>query len=423
MTTVLLIILLVFLVAASAFFSSSEIIYATANGVRLRMRAEDGSKRAALAVRISDNYPDFLSTVLVGNNLVNIAFSSAVAVLGLRLWNMGEGVVSLIATAVLLVLGEIIPKLIGTYRADELVVPYARPLRLCRIIFFPVVFPVTKLVGALSVIWTPKETEPEVTDDELVTILESIEDEGVFTEKEGELIRSAIEFSDQTAQDILIPRVDMYAWDADDDIEELLKNEDYLSFSRLPVYRESIDNVIGILSTKKLIKTILAGGMDGFDIESVLTPAVFVHKTRNISSILLEFKKRRSQMAIVVDEFGGTLGLLTLEDILEEIFGEIFDESDEVETEIESVGDDTYLVDATVGIEEFFDEIEYAPEDFDSEYTTMGGWAVEMLDRFPEEGDSFTYGILEVTVTKASGMRVEQLKVKIDRPQQDEDEE
>ena len=235
MTTALLIILLVFLVAASAFFSSSEIIYATANKIRLQKRAEGGSKRAALAVRISDDYPNFLSTVLVGNNLVNIAFSSAVAVLGLMLWGMSEGVASLSATAVLLVLGEIIPKLIGTYRADELIVPYARPIRFCRIIFFPVVFVVTKLVNALSVIWTPKDPEPEVTDDELVTILESIEDEGVFTEKEGELIRSAIEFSDLTAQDIFIPRVDMYAWDADDDIDELLKNEHLIDPSRIQV--------------------------------------------------------------------------------------------------------------------------------------------------------------------------------------------
>jgi CBS domain containing-hemolysin-like protein len=423
MTTALLILLLVFLVAASAFFSSSEIIYATANKIRLQKRAEDGSKRAALAVRISDDYPNFLSTVLVGNNLVNIAFSSAVAVLGLMLWGMKEGVASLVATAILLVLGEIIPKLIGTYRADELIVPCARPIRFCRIIFFPVVFVVTKLVGALSPIWTPKDPEPDVTDDELVTILESIEDEGVFTEKEGELIRSAIEFSDLTAQDIFIPRVDMYAWDADDDIDELLANDDYLSFSRLPVYRESIDNIIGILSTKKLIKTILTSGKEGFDIESVLTPAVFVHKTRNISSILLEFKAKRSQMAIVVDEFGGTMGILTLEDILEEIFGDIFDESDEVEKDIEQVGDDTWLVDATVGIEEFFGTIDYDPsEDFDSEYTTMGGWAVEMLDKFPEPGDTFTYDIFEVTVTKASGMRVEQLRIKAERPSEDTEE-
>lgn len=423
MTTFLLILLLVFLVVASAFFSSSEIIYATANKIRLQRRAESGSKRAALAVRISEDYPNFLSTVLVGNNLVNIAFSSAVAVLGLKLWNMGEGVASLVATGILLVLGEIIPKLIGSYRSDELVVPYARPLRFCRIIFFPVVFVVTKLVGALSVIWTPKDPEPEVTDDELVTILESIEDEGVFTEKEGELIRSAIEFSDLTAQDIFIPRVDMYAWDADDDIDELLKSEDYLSFSRLPVYRESIDNIIGILSTKKLIKTILASGKEGFNIESVLTPAVFVHKTRNISSILLEFKTKRSQMAIVVDEFGGTMGILTLEDILEEIFGDIFDESDEVETEIEAVGDNTYLVDATVGIEEFFGFIDYTPpEDFDSEYTTMGGWAVEMLDKFPEVGDSFQYDILSVVVTKAEAMRVEQLKIEVERASEETNE-
>lgn len=415
MTMVLLWLLLVFLVIASAFFSSSEIIYATANSLRLHKAAENGSKRAALAVRISDDFTNFLSTVLVGNNLVNIAFSSAVAILGLQLWQMSEGISSLISTGVLLVLGEIIPKIIGSYRADELVASFARPLRLCMIIFFPIVFVVNKLVDAMADRWTPKDPEPEVTDEELVTILESIEDEGVFTEKEGELIRSAIEFSDLTAQDIFIPRVDMYAWDADDDIGALLSNEDLLSFSRIPVFRESIDNIIGILSTKKLIKTVISDGKDGFDISSVLTPAIFVHKTRNISSILMEFKRRHSQMAIVVDEFGGTMGILTLEDILEEIVGDIFDESDEVETDIETLEDNIYIVQATVSIDEFFDKTDYTPEDFECEYTTMGGWAVEMLDKFPEVGDSFTYDIFEVTVTEAAAMRVETLKIKVNR--------
>ncbi len=417
----LLYLLLVLLVVLSAFFSSSEIAYATANKLRLQNDAENGSKRAARAMWISEHFTGFLSTILVGNNLVNIAFSSAMTALMVSIYGAsGETVAPIVSTLVLLIFGEIIPKIAGTSQADRLVRIYTYPLRFFMILFKPVTALVTRIVDRLSKLWTSEEPEPEVTDDELVSILETIEDEGVFTEQESELIKSAIEFSDVTAADIFIPRVDVTAIDVEDSVEDLLKDEDLLSYSRIPVYRDTIDTILGILSTKKLLKAAITTPPSDIRLEDLLSPPVYVHKTRNISSILSEFRRKHLMMAIVVDEYGGTEGILTLEDILEEIVGDIFDESDDIELDVERKSDNVYIVDGGTTIEDFFDSIDYRPEHFESEYSTMGGWAVEMLDRFPQKGDHFTWDRFSVTVTEAEARRVETLEVELLPPPEED---
>ena len=418
---ILFYLLLVLLVLFSAFFSSSEIAYATANKLRLQNDAENGSKRAARAMWISEHFTGFLSTILVGNNLVNIAFSSAMTALMANVYGAGgETAAPIVSTLVLLVFGEIIPKIAGTSQADRLVRIYTYPLRFFMILFKPVTLLVTRIVDRLSRHWTSEETEPEVTDDELVSILETIEDEGVFTEQESELIKSAIEFSDVTAADIFIPRVDVTAIDVEDSVEDLLKDEDLLSYSRIPVYRDTIDTILGILSTKKLLKAAVTTPVSEIRLEDLLSPPVYVHKTRNISSILSEFRRKHLMMAIVVDEYGGTEGILTLEDILEEIVGDIFDESDDIELDVEQKSDNVFIVDGGTNIEDFFDSIDYRPEHFESEYSTMGGWAVEMLDRFPQKGDHFTWDRFSVTVTEAEAHRVETLEVELLPPPEED---
>lgn len=415
-------ILMVLLVLFSAFFSSSEISYATANKLHIRSAAEAGDRRAKGVQWISDHFPKFLSTILVGNNLVNIAFSSVMTLLLSTYYgSSGESAAPLVSTAVLLICGEIIPKIVGTSQADRLVYFYVYPLRFFMLLFTPVVAVVNAIVGKLSKLWTPEEPEPEVTDDELVTILETIEEEGVFTEQESELIKSAIEFSDVTAMDILVPRVDVTAFNLDDGLEKLLEDDDMLSYSRIPVYRETIDNIQGILSTKKLLKAAVTQELDEIDVDDLLSPPVYVHKTRTISSILKEFRKKHLMMAVVVDEFGGTMGILTLEDILEEIVGDIFDESDDVELDVVPEGEDIYTVDGGTNIDDFFEYIGYTPADFESEYSTMGGWAVEKLDRFPKVGDHFTWDRFDVTVTAAETMRVETLQIRLLPPPEEEE--
>lgn len=414
--------LMVLLVLCSAFFSSSEISYATANKLHMHSAAESGDKRAKRAVWISEHFPRFLSTILIGNNLVNIAFSSSMTLLlAERFGSRGESAAPLLSTAVLLICGEIIPKIVGTSRADSLVYLYVLPLRFFMGFFRPIVSIVNAIVEKLSRLWTPKISEPEVTDDELVTILETIEEEGVFTEQESELIKSAIEFSDVTALDIFVPRVDVSAFNLDDGLDTLLQDDDLLSYSRIPVYRETIDDIIGILSTKKLLKAAAVQPVSEIDVDELLSPAVYVHKTRNISSILKEFRKKHLMMAIVVDEFGGTMGILTLEDILEEIVGDIYDESDEIERDVISEGEDMYTVDGGTNIEDFFEYIDYTPAEFESEYTTMGGWAVEQLDRFPKVGDHFVWDRFDVTITEAEAMRVVKMQVRLLPPSEGED--
>ncbi len=417
---------IVLFVILSAFFSSAEITYAKANAIRIKKQAEEGDKTAKKEQFINDNYTRSLSTVLIGNNLVNVATSSAATVLCVRYFSsaLGEGgastVASVAVTLILLIFGETLPKIIASASPDRLARLYASPMRFFMVIFFPVVWIVDKFVDKLSPLWTPKEKAPAVTAEELIEIVEDIEDEGGFTEDESELIKSAIDITDTTAMDILVPRVDMFAIDIDDFDTSGITNEFY-KYSRIPVYRESIDNIIGVLPVKRLLRE-LAEGKD-VNIEEMLIEPVFVHMTKTVSSIMDEFRRDRKQMAIVVDEFGGTLGILTTEDIIEEIVGDIFDERDEVEEdEIREIEENVYEVDGSTNIYDMFERLDWEPHEFETEYTTVGGWVTEMLDKFPSVGDTFEYMRINVTVLKAASMRVETVKVEYTPPEEESEE-
>ena len=401
--------LLVFLIACSAFFSGSEIAVATANKIRLKNAADTGNKRAKLAQKIADNFTELLSTVLVGNTLVNIAASSAATVLAVYYFgNRGQAIAPIVMTVIILIFGEILPKILATETADRAVLIFAPLLKMCTVVFKPIVFVVTKLVDKLSKLWTPPE-QPSVTDEELVEIVDTIEEEGVISEREGELIRSAIVFSETTAHEILTPRVDVTAVDIDDPVEEILADEELMNHSRVPVYEDTIDNIIGILNTKQLLKAAIADKKP--DIRRLMREPLFVHMTMTTADLLQEFRERRLHMAVVVDEYGGTMGILTLEDVLEEIVGDIWDEKDVIESDYTQDVDGAWIVDGLMQISELLELAELDDREFESEYTTVGGWATEMLDRFPEVGDSFSYQDLIITVTKTDNMRVDKLRV------------
>lgn len=421
MNHVFLNILIVFLVAMSAFFSGSENIIATVNRLRVKKAAENSRKTAIVADKIIEDFPRSISTILMGNNLVNIAASSAATVLCVTYFGVnGQAIAAVSMTVILLIFGEIFPKIIAVEYADTLIDAISYPLRFIIILLHPVVGAFTWFVKKISPIWTPKETVPTVTPEELCTMVEEIKEEGVFTERESELIRSAIEFTDVTAREIMTPRVDVAAFDADDSLEELLADNELLRHSYFPVYRGTLDNIIGIASSRKVIKSALL--YQQFDITDMIKPPIYVHMTRTVSSILHEFKRSHLQMAVVADEYGGTMGILTDEDIIEEIVGEIYDEKDEVEEEISDAGGGNYLVDGSLNIYDMFEFIGYEPHGFTSEYTTAGGWATEVLDRFPEEGDVFDYDILTVTIIEAQAMRVDKLLVTVDKSPGREDE-
>ena len=423
MNVPLLILLVVFLIALSAFFSSTEIAFAQANKPRVKSLADDGDKKAVRAQKIIDDYVHAISTILVGNNLVNIAATSVVTLLCTGYYFKdnanAELIASGIATLLLLIFGEIFPKLLAADHANTLTLNGSGLLAFFMKLFKPLVVVVGGLVKALSPLWTPKEEVPDMTDEELELVVDSIQEEGVISESEGELIKSAIGFSDITARDILIPRVDMIAYDIDDPLEELLADADAMSCSRIPVYRENIDHIIGILPTKQLMKAVLME--ETVDVESMLVEPVFVHMTKPAKEILQEFRENRTNMAVVLDEYGGTMGILTTEDILEEIVGEIYDETDEVEQDYKELSQDTFLVEGDLNIEDAFEVIGYEPKDFESEYTTVSGWVTEQLNRFPEVGDSFDYDTLHVKVMSVQGPIVEQVEIHVDRKAEEED--
>jgi len=414
MHNAILILLILVSVLLSAMFSSGEIASARSNKLRFRKAAEGGDKVAKAVTFINDNYVRSLSTILAGNNFVNIVASSAATVLFTDLLgSRGEAVAGIVITIVLLFFGETCPKIMAAGAPDRFMRLLARPLVFCMYLLFPIVWLVEKLMTWLSPLWTPKETGPQVTPEELCEILDDIEEEGVFTEDESELIRSAIEFTETTANEILTPRVDVIAIDIDDFDCRADLNEELLVHSRIPVYRESKDNVIGILPTKWLMKEMISG-KEPISIEDLLIRPVYVHMTCPISTIIDEFREQHAQMAIVIDEFGGMLGIVTLEDIVEEIVGDIYDEMDDPVPEVAQQGQNTFLVDGSFNIFDTFESVGYEPEaDFETEYTTAGGWASEILDKIPEEGDCFDYDGLHVTVKKMEGMRVEELEITV----------
>ena len=252
--------------------------------------------------------------------------------------------------------------------------------------------------------------------------MDEMEESGNFTEEEGDLVRASIEFADLTARDILIPRVDTLAFDIEDGPAALLANKELLEFSRFPIYEENMDHVLGILSTQRFVEACFEQGTENVKIEELMTPPVYVHMTRAISSILEEMREKHCEMVIVLDEFGGTMGILTVEDIVDEIVGDIFDEKDDFERDfVKRI--DGFEVDGSMYLHDFFDLIEYAEGEYEGEYTTAGGWATELLDKLPEEGDRFDFENLTVTVLSVDAMRVERLLIHVHPKEEEEEEE
>ena len=397
---------IVAMVILSAFFSASEISFNASNKLRLKKAAEAGSKSATLAYRISEDFNQALSAILIGNNLANIAASTAATVIAMKLiitWqgNENDELASLISTVVMtliiLVFGEIVPKILAKNYADSAVKLFAYPIRILTWILFPLVWLVMCLIRLLSRLWgKDDEDAPTVTEEELSSIIETVEEEGVIDEEKSELLQSTLEFRDTTVEEIMTPRIDMITLDIDDSPKKVARIVDSSRYSRIPVYEDSIDNIIGILYLNHYYKEATDGKPERpVNLRKLLMTPCFVHKTMKLPAALSLVRERKTHIAIVVDEFGGTLGLVTMDDILEELVGEIWDESDEIVQEFVKTGNNTYEVLGDMNIDDFFDEIEFEPKNFACEYSTMGGWAIEMLDADPHVGDSFHFSDAE----------------------------
>ncbi|MBQ7969246.1 MAG: HlyC/CorC family transporter [Clostridia bacterium] len=389
-------IVILIMVILSACFSASEISFNTANKMRLKKASEEGKKSATLAYNIINKFNTALSAILIGNNLANIAASTCATVVAMQLIkddDLASVAATVVMTVIILIFGEIVPKIVAKNNADVMVHWFAYVITVVKFILYPLVWIVMAFINLLSRLWgKDDEDAPTVTEEELSSILETVEEEGVIDEEKKELLQSAIIFPDTTVEEIMTPRIDMLAYDITRPLETLHSIAEESRFSRIPVFDESIDEIIGVLYLNRYYRKVTGSGVNNkSDLRRLLMEPCFIHKTMKLDRALNMLRERKTHLAIVVDEYGGTMGVVTIEDILEELVGEIWDESDEIVNEFTKTGKNTYEVSGDMNIEDFFEEIEFEPKDFECEYSTMGGWAIEMLNADPHVGDNFTY--------------------------------
>lgn len=405
-STVTLIIVLIILVILSAYFSATETAFSSLNRIRLKNMAAEGNKKAALALSLSEDYDRMLSTILIGNNIVNIASASIATVVFTKYFmNAGVTISTVVMTIVVLIFGEISPKSLAKEAPESFAMFSAPVLKGLLVLLRPVNFLFAQWKKMLSHIFKISE-DRGITEEELLTIVNEAQQDGGINEQEGELIRSAIEFNDLEAVDILTPRIDVEAVDINAGMEEIRRIFRETRFSRLPVYEESVDDVIGILYQKDFYQD---AEYNKKGIRGIMKPAVFVHKSMKISKMLKLLQQSKSHIAVVTDEFGGTMGIVTLEDIIEELVGEIWDEHDEVVEEFKRLSDDSYRIMCGANLDKM---AEYLGISCDSHAATVSGWVVEQLGKIPEKNDRFQYEELLVTVTKTSAHRVVEILIK-----------
>ncbi len=418
----LLLIPIFLLLMLSAFFSASETAYSSASKIRLRTMHADGDKKAGKALKLLDRYDDLLSTVLIGNNIVNIVMTTLVTVLFMQLITGNEALANVISTivmtAVVLIFGEVTPKTLARHYPEGAAKVFYPFINFCYYILLPVnlffkgwkkmLIKLFKLGGSKG-----------ITEEELVTIVETAESEGELDVHESMLIKNAIEFDDLEIRDIMVPRVRVEVIEDTEDPDVVADIFRESGFTRLPVYHDTVDSIIGILNEKDFNKVYYT--TESKDYRQVVQPTVTVAPSMKISLVLRMLQRAKMHMAIVVDEFGGTAGIVTLEDILEELVGEIWDEHDEVEEEYRQVSGDEYIVSGYANLADVLERLGVDTKDeFDS--TTVGGWVIEEIGTIPTPGNEFTFENLLVTVVSANVKRVLEVKFKV-LPKQSEEEE
>ena len=408
---------IVICVYLSSFFSGSEGSYSSCSRMRLESEMEEGSKKARIALYIVDHFDDALGAILIGNNLVNIACSSlgSVAVILITGTDRYAWVATVILTIAVIIFGETIPKITAKKGANNYAKKYAYIIRFLMIVLKPLVL---IFVGLIALITAPMkgeliEDDSEGKVEELQTIIETAEDEDVIDEEESELVQAAIEFPDVSASEAMTARVDVLAIDIEDTWDEIIATIAKSHYTRIPVYEGSIDHIIGVLHMNKFLKAIVDS--DEVDIRSLLMEPCYVYKTMKLPEVLAAFRKHRQHLAVVVDEYGGTLGIISMEDVLEQVVGDIWDETDTVEDEVTKKSESEYEIDGDMPISDFLDLMNIREENFDFESETVGGWTIESFGRFPEAGESFRYADFTVTVLAMNELRVERVLVKIDR--------
>lgn len=414
-------IILIFLcIILSAFFSSVETAFSFVNVIRIQGYADDGDKRAKNVLYITDRFDKALTTILICNNIVNLGCSSLATVVCLNLFgDIGTAVATGATTFLVLTFGEIIPKCLAKEHCERYSLATAGILKALTIVLTPIVFLFIKLKELALKIAGTKNEQPSVTEDELKQIVENIEGEGVLEEDESEMVQSVLDFDDKTVLEILTPRVDLTAIDITDSPEKLRHIIIESRYSRIPVYKETIDHIIGILHTRDYLE-ILAQGEEP-NLGKLIQPAYFVFNNQNLSKILSDFKRKRLHIAIVTDEYGGTLGIVTMEDLLEEIVGEIWDEDEEIENDCTKISDNEYFVSGDMPLEDLFELADIDPDDVETDAVTVGGFILEHFTTIPRRKARFTYENIELTVQQVNSQRIISANVIINSKKDDDE--
>ena len=398
---------IVLLVMMSAYFSATETAFSCLNKIRMKSRAESGDHRAALAMDLVEDYDRLISTILIGNNIVNITASTVGTVLFTKLYAAyGPTVSTVVLTLVVLIFGEISPKSLAKEHAESFAMFSAPILRVFLLVLRPLNFLFSQWKRLLNMIFHPSEDQG-ITEEELITMVSEAENEGGLDQHESQLIRSAIEFGDLEAGDILTPRVDIVAVEDTDSMEEIAKIFAENGYSRLPVYHEDIDNIIGVIHEKDFHAARYRGLTS---VKEMLGPMLYTTGNTKISELLRILQREKAHMVIVVDEYGGTEGLVTLEDIVEELVGEIWDEHDEVVESFRKQSDGSFLVAAGADLSDLYDLFSIKG---DCDASTVSGWVIDQLGRLPLVGDHFQAEGLDVTVTMVDHRRVLEVRVAV----------
>lgn len=392
----------------SAYFSATETAFSSLNRIRIKNMADKGNKKAALVLRLSENYGSLLSTILVGNNIVNILCASISTLIFVRALgnDAGASVSTLVTTVIILIFGEISPKSIAKESPEKFAMFSAPFLNVLMIVLTPVNFLFKQWKRLLSLLFKASE-ERGITEEELLTIVEEAEQGGGIDKEEGILIRSAIEFNELEAIDIFTPRIDVVSIPVDMPKDKVAKVFSDTGYSRIPVYDQDIDHIVGILYQKDFYNRIYHSENE---IGDNIRPVIYITKNKKIDDLLKELQQQKLHLAVILDEFGSMMGIITLEDILEELVGEIWDEHDEVVHEIEQISEEEYIVSGKANVEKLF---EYLDKEQELDVLTVNGWVMEMLGRVPVEGDYFESENLQVKVLEMTGKRIDKIHILI----------
>lgn len=404
MNVTLIIILLCIIM--SGYFSATETAFSSLNRIRIKNMADKGNKRAALVLKLSEDYDRLLSTILIGNNIVNIACASLSTLLFVRLLgeDAGASVSTAVTTVIVLVFGEVSPKSIAKESPEKFSMFSAPILNFMAVLLTPLNFLFKQWKKVLSRFFHSSASQG-ITEEELITIVEEARQDGGIDEQEGDLLRNALEFNELKAADILTPRIDVVGVNVCAGAEEIASVFTETGYSRLPVYQDSIDNIVGILYHKDFYNKIYGTGRG---IKDVIRPALFITRHKKISQLLQELQASNHHIAVVIDEFGGTVGIVTLEDILEELVGEIWDEHDEIIRSVEKLSDDEFLVLGNANVDKLLELLGY---DEETEAVTVNGWIMNELQKLPEKGDSFRFHEWQITVMEMEERRVKSARI------------